>query len=130
MLGERLKELRKSRKITQVDMSKLLECTDRHYQRIEYGQIDLPMSKLIFLADYFNVSLDYLVGRSNNPEFNKLFMKGFGIMEQNLFNVKEVKQVYNLDEVNNLLKIGWKLIGVYQYSSGGELLPAYVLGIE
>ncbi len=64
----RLKKLRKSHKLTQVDMSKLLQCTDRHYQKIEYGQVDLPTSKLIFLADYFNVSLDYLVGRSDDPE--------------------------------------------------------------
>lgn len=61
----RLKELRKSAKVKQSDLASLLSITVRHYQDIEYGKVDLPTSKLIALADYFNVSLDYLVGRSD-----------------------------------------------------------------
>ena len=64
----RLKELRKSKSAKQSDIAALLSVTVRHYQDIEYGKIDLPTSKLIILADYFNVSLDYLVGRSDVPE--------------------------------------------------------------
>ena len=64
----RLKQLRKDKKLRQSDLSDLLNITVRHYQDIEYGKIDLPTSKLIFLANYFNVSLDYLVGLSDNPE--------------------------------------------------------------
>ena len=63
--SERLKALRKAKGVRQKDMANLLNITERHYQVIEYGKIDIPTSKLIALADYFNVSLDYLVGRSN-----------------------------------------------------------------
>ncbi len=63
--GVRLKALRKERNMRQVDMAALLECTDRHYQRIEYGDINIPALTLIKLADYFNVTTDYLLGRSD-----------------------------------------------------------------
>ena len=62
-VAERLKPLRKSRGLTQMEMGKLLNCTDRHYQKIEYGQVNLPSTTLIFLADFFHVTTDYLLGR-------------------------------------------------------------------
>lgn len=61
--GQRLKELRKTRRLTQVDMANMLGCTDRHYQRMEYGYVNVPSLTLIFLADYFGVTTDYLLGR-------------------------------------------------------------------
>lgn len=61
-LAERLKPLRKGKKATQKDMAELLGCTDRHYQKIEYGQINLPATTLITLSQYFGVSTDYLLG--------------------------------------------------------------------
>ena len=62
-VAERLKPLRKSRGLTQMEMGKLLNCTDRHYQKIEYGQVNLPATTLSFLADFFHVTTDYLLGR-------------------------------------------------------------------
>ena len=62
--GQRLKELRKEKGLKQKEMDGILECTDRNYQKMEYGDINIPGLTLIQLADYFDVSLDYLVGRS------------------------------------------------------------------
>ncbi len=73
-LGNRLKILRKNNKLTQLYMANFLDITSRHYQDIEYGKVDLPLSKALKLADYFNISLDYLTGRTNepvNPNVNK-----------------------------------------------------------
>lgn len=61
--GKRLKELRKQKHKTQVEIAQLLDCTDRHYQRMEYGYINVPSLTLIKLADYFQVTTDYLLGR-------------------------------------------------------------------
>ena len=66
-LAERLKPLRKGKKMTQKAMAELLGCTDRHYQKIEYGQINLPAATIITLAQYFGVSTDYLLGLSDQP---------------------------------------------------------------
>lgn len=61
--GQRLKELRRREKKTQVEMAEILGCTDRHYQRLEYGFINVPSLTLIALADYFHVTTDFLLGR-------------------------------------------------------------------
>lgn len=64
ILGERLRLLRKERRMRQVDMAELLGITQAHYQRIEKGKINIPTLTLCTLADYFGVSTDYLLGRS------------------------------------------------------------------
>lgn len=61
--AERLKTLRKERKITQKQMADLLSVTERHYQAMEAGTVNVPSLTLVFLADYFDVTTDYLLGR-------------------------------------------------------------------
>ena len=68
VFSERLKLLRKDKKLTQLDMAKFLECAEQHYQRIEYGKINIPSMNLIKLAQYFDVSTDYLLGLSETKE--------------------------------------------------------------
>lgn len=65
-IAQRLKPLRKKKGLTQVEMAELLHCTDRHYQKIEYGKINLPSTTLLFLADFFGVTTDYLLGRTED----------------------------------------------------------------
>jgi len=62
--GRRLKELRSEKKMKQKEMAAFLGCTERNYQKMEYGDINVPGLTLIKLADFFQVSIDYLVGRS------------------------------------------------------------------
>ena len=63
----RLKGLRKERGLTQEDMADLMGMTDRNYQRFEYGKVNVTARTLIFLADFFGVTTDYLLGRSGEP---------------------------------------------------------------
>ena len=69
--GQRLKELRKSKGLTQKEMADLMDMTDRNYQRFEYGKINVPTTTLCFLADFFGVTTDYLLGRSELPTQEK-----------------------------------------------------------
>ena len=64
MLGQRIKELRKEKKLRQKDMGDFLDMTLRNYQRIEHGELNLSALTLCTLADYFGVSTDYLLARS------------------------------------------------------------------
>lgn len=64
--GQRLQELRKSRALKQKDMADIMGITDRHYQRFEYGQVNVPATTLSFFADYFGVTTDYLLGRGES----------------------------------------------------------------
>lgn len=65
--SERLKELRISRGLTQKQVYEAVGMSAIGYQRYEYGDREPAYQKLIALADYFDVSLDYLVGRSDFP---------------------------------------------------------------
>ena len=66
ILGQRLQLLRKERKLAQREMADLLQVTLRHYQRLEHGEINIPTLTLCALADYFGVTTDYLLGRSDH----------------------------------------------------------------
>ncbi|MCL1788783.1 MAG: helix-turn-helix domain-containing protein [Oscillospiraceae bacterium] len=69
VFAERLKTLRKSKGVLQKDIAELLSISDRHCRLYEAGGVvDPPISKMMILADYFDVSLDYLVGRSDDPK--------------------------------------------------------------
>ena len=64
--------MRSTKNLTQKQMADFLEITERQYRRYEATEADIPMTKAITLADYFNVSLDYLVGRTDDPELHTL----------------------------------------------------------
>ena len=61
---ERLRNLREDADNTQADIAEILGTTAQYYGRYEKGEIELPLSRAIQLAEYYDVSLDYLAGRS------------------------------------------------------------------
>ena len=65
LFSERLKELRADRNLTQKQVAEGVDMSQMAYQKYEYGTREPAYQKLIALADYFDVSLDYLVGRSD-----------------------------------------------------------------
>lgn len=67
VFGAHLKLLRKSRKITQKELAQSIGASERGIQQIELEESKPSFDTLIALADYFDVSLDYLVGRSDDP---------------------------------------------------------------
>ena len=66
-MSSRLKEIRARHKATQPQVAKMLHMSVRTVQKYESGEIEPTEGVLVKLADYFNVSLDYLVGRSDDP---------------------------------------------------------------
>ena len=64
--SDRLKELRKLKGLTQKQIAIHFEMTERNYQRLEASNSP-SYENLIRFADYFNVSTDYILGRSDNP---------------------------------------------------------------
>ena len=70
-LNKRLQLLKSERKLLQKDIAAAVHLSLRSYQRYENGEREPTADILITLADYFDVSLDYLVGRSDNPDSHK-----------------------------------------------------------
>ena len=64
----RIRDLREDKDLKQKDIAKILNCTQQTYSRYETGENTIDIRSLITLADYYNVSLDYIVGRSDNPK--------------------------------------------------------------
>jgi len=71
VLNERIRKLRISNNLTQKQFAEILEIKSETVIKIENGTRRPGLDKLITLADYFGVSLDYLVGRTDNQEVNK-----------------------------------------------------------
>ncbi|MDD2285741.1 MAG: helix-turn-helix transcriptional regulator, partial [Paludibacter sp.] len=63
----RLKQCRLAKGLTQKQMAGILKINERSYQNYEGGDRTPNLEGIIALANFFNVSLDYLVGRSDNP---------------------------------------------------------------
>lgn len=65
IIAKRVKDLRKQNNVTQKALAEYLGIAEVSYQRFEYGTSSLKLENLVKLADYFEVSLDYLVGRTD-----------------------------------------------------------------
>ena len=62
----RIKELREEKSLTQDQMADMMKVVPRQFQRYERGEQEPKLAGWLFLADFFDVSLDYLVGRSSD----------------------------------------------------------------
>ncbi len=62
---ERLKEIRDDRDLTQTEVAKVLKISQVQYSRYETGLRLIPVDKLVLLANYYNTSVDYLIGITN-----------------------------------------------------------------
>ena len=63
MYLKRIRDLREDNDISQEQIAKILQTTQETYHRYETGKRDIPLKHIIKLADFYNVSIDYLVGR-------------------------------------------------------------------
>ncbi|MBE6942318.1 MAG: helix-turn-helix transcriptional regulator [Ruminococcaceae bacterium] len=67
----RLKELRKERKVSQLKLAMDLNISQNSVSRYENGEREADYDTLVAIADYFNVSVDYLLGRTDKPNVNR-----------------------------------------------------------
>ena len=68
---KRIRDLREDRDLKQRELAEVLNCSQRVYSNYELGQRDIPTDILIRLSEFYNVSVDYLLGLTNNPKRNK-----------------------------------------------------------
>ena len=68
MLFQRLEDLRIDHDLTQQELADKLGCKREVYRRYEKGIRTIPIDYLIILADFYNVTIDYLVGRTNKKQ--------------------------------------------------------------
>ena len=104
--SERLKELRKLNKLSQRALAEKTNLSERGIQDCEYGKHPPSSVTLIKLADYFNVSVDYLLGRTDFKEVSKgMACGGAYPRDEKLKKMIEEMQTNNIEENEKLKKL-------------------------
>ena len=67
----RIKDMREDNDLTQKQISQMLLCDQSLYSKYERGEREIPLKIMVALADFYMVSVDYLIGRTDNPEIKK-----------------------------------------------------------
>ena len=71
----RLKDLREDKDLKQEDIANLLNISQTNYSKYELGKVNIPINSLKVLASFFNTSVDYILGLTNEtkpyPKINK-----------------------------------------------------------
>lgn len=62
----KIKDLREDHDLKQVELAKKINMNTTTYQRYERGEREIPLNIAIIIADYYNVSIDYIAGRTKN----------------------------------------------------------------
>lgn len=70
MYFQRIRDLREDKDINQTEVAKLLFTSQTVYSRYERGALTIPVEHLLILADFYDVSTDYILGRTNKREVN------------------------------------------------------------
>lgn len=65
---DRIRELREAKNLTQREMAYMLSCSQQVYSNYELGQRDIPTDILIKLAQFHEVTTDYILGLKNEPK--------------------------------------------------------------
>ncbi len=68
MYYKRIRELREDNDKKQKEIAMLLNTTQQHYSRIEQGKTEITADRIVLLANFYNVSTDYILGLTNNPK--------------------------------------------------------------
>lgn len=71
MYFARLRDLREDMDMNQTQVAELLHTSQTVYSRYERGYLTIPVEHLLILADFYNVSVDYMLGRTERKETNQ-----------------------------------------------------------
>lgn len=96
---QRLKDLREDKDLSQTDIAKILDTTQKQYSRWETGEYEIPFHNVIKLAKFYNVTIDFIANITNLPS---TLPKKWGMKMFNLAIVAD--QLKNIDMQNIFAK--------------------------
>lgn len=67
-VGNRLRTLRETLNLSQKQIADIIDCTQSAIYRYENGKAEPPIKTMLWYADYFDASMDYIYGRTDNPQ--------------------------------------------------------------
>jgi len=90
-VGKRLKSLRESIKLSQVKLGRIAKLKQATVNRYEHNQAEAPYRVLLWYADYFDVSMDYIFGRCDEPQ-GKMYSYEPKFIKDKIANNEELQQ--------------------------------------
>lgn len=113
MLSKRLRELRTNKGLKQSDLAKILSISTSRYGQYETGRRSPDYNLLIQIADFYNVSIDYLLGRTNvikpeNIEDDDLLVRINSTNPENKAKIEQFLNFLTFEEEQNAKKNGTK----------------------
>ncbi len=127
MLTERLTDIREDAELNQEEMAEILKTTQSNYSRWENGTELIPLKKLNLLCNYFNVSMDYVIGLTREEKGNGKHEINLKVMGSRLKLIRDMKDVTQTD-LANLLNTSQSTISAYE-NGKTILLTAFALQI-
>ena len=127
MITERIRDIREEKDLRQIDVAKILNVSQANYSRWENGTEFMPLKKLTIFCNYFNVSMDYVIGITRNNTstgIHELNSKTIGN------NLKEFRKKHGITQVElaNFLNTTHSTIRAYE-SGKTTLLTAFAIQI-
>ena len=92
-LFPRLRDLREDKDMNQTQIAKIIGTSQSYYAQYENGKRDIPFSRIVLLAKYYNVSIDYIAGLTNNKGGIGCDSSGAAPIEQQNNNYGSGKQI-------------------------------------
>ena len=118
---QRLKDIRENYDINQETIAKILKVPRSTYSMWEIGISTIPLKILSDFADYFNVTIDYALGLTNN-KINKKLIKGLNISVL-ANNMKTIRKKHNLSQENVAYILNVTQSNIVKYEKGQILIP-------
>ena len=127
MITERIRDIREEKDLRQIDVARILNVSQANYSRWENGTELMPLKKLTIFCNYFNVSMDYVIGITRNNTStgtHELNSKTTGN------NLKSFRKKYGITqaELANFLNTTHSTISAYE-SGKTTLLTAFAIQI-
>lgn len=126
-INERLRDLRDDNYLKQIEMAKILGITQANYSRWETGKELIPLEKLNIFCNYFHITMDYIIGISNNRKCLKEYPFNNKIIGINLKTFRKNNNITQV-ELANFLNTTHSTISAYE-SGKTTLLTAFALQI-
>ena len=128
MLSERLKDIREDADLTQSEMAEILKTTQTNYSRWETLEQLIPLKKLTLLCNHFNVTMDYVIGRTRTSDNNNSKHNlNYQTVGNNIKNVRLGRKLTQ-KELANVLNTSQSTISAYE-SGKTIILTAFALQI-
>ena len=119
MMSERLLDIREDANLNQEEMAEILKTTQSNYSRWETGTQLIPLEKLNLLCNYFDVSMDFVVGLTRNKNGNGKHKLDPKVIGKNIKTLREKNNITQTD-LANLLNTTQSTISAYE--SGKNLI--------